>query len=137
MSDEAGESRSKIQRYIWISRLNDDFLELVDTKKLGMAQAVDISFLTSEEQNILYDLIWELSIYPSMIQAAEIKALSQSDKFDIMAIKAVLIGTIKPKKRNITIKADKINTFFSDEYTEDDITEIILRLLEKWKSGEE
>ena len=137
MSDEAGESRSKIQRYIWISRLNDYFLELVDTKKLGMAQAVDISFLTSEEQNILYDLIWELSIYPSMIQAAEIKALSQSDKFDIMAIKAVLIGTIKPKKRNITIKADKINTFFSDEYTEDDITEIILRLLEKWKSGEE
>jgi len=95
MSDEAGESRSKIQRYIWISRLNDDFLELVDTKKLGMAQAVDISFLTSEEQNILYDLIWELSIYPSMIQAAEIKALSQSNKFDIMAIKAVLIGTIK------------------------------------------
>ena len=72
-----------------------------------------------------------------MIQAAEIKALSQSDKFDIMAIKAVLIGTIKPKKRNIIIKADKINTFFSDEYTEDDITEIILRLLEKWKSGEE
>ncbi len=137
MSDEAGESRSKIQRYIWISRLNDDFLELVDTKKLGMAQAVYISFLSSEEQDTLYDLIWELGIYPSMIQAAEIKALSQNNKFDIMALKAVLIGTVKPKKRNITIKADKINTYFSDEYTEEDITEIIIRLLEKWKSGEE
>lgn len=137
ISDEAGESRSKIQRYIWISRLNDDFLELVDTKKLGMAQAVDISFLSSEEQDTLYDLIWELSIYPSMIQAAEIKALSQNNKFDIMALKAILIGTVKSKKRNITIKADKINTYFSDEYTEEDITEIIIRLLEKWMSGEE
>jgi len=137
ISDEAGESRSKIQRYIWISRLNDDFLELVDTKKLGMAQAVDISFLSSEEQDTLYDLIWELSIYPSMIQATEIKALSQNNKFDIMALKAILIGTVKSKKRNITIKADKINTYFSDEYTEEDITEIIIRLLEKWMSGEE
>ena len=72
-----------------------------------------------------------------MIQAAEIKALSQNNKFDIMALKAILIGTVKPKKRNITIKADKINTYFSDEYTEEDITEIIIRLLEKWKSGEE
>ena len=61
MSDGTGDSRSKIQRYIWISRLNDDFLELLDTKKLGLSQAVDLSFLPAEEQEILYDVIWELN----------------------------------------------------------------------------
>lgn len=137
MSDGSGDSRSKIQRYIWISRLSDDLLELVDTKKIGISQAVDLSFLSSEEQEILYDVIWELSVYPSMLQAAEIKELSKSDRFDIMAVKACLIGEVKPKKRNITIKADKINTYFSDDYSDEDITEIIIKLLEKWKAGKE
>ena len=137
MSNEAGESRSKIQRYIWISRLNENLLELVDTKKIGLAQAVDISFISKEQQDVLFEVICELNIYPSMIQAAEIKELSKESKFDVMALKAVLIGETKPKKRNITIKADRINTYFGEEYSEEDITEIIIKLLEKWKAGKE
>ena len=109
MSADSGESAKKIQRYIYLARLNDDLLELVDEKKLGMAQGVDLSFLTQEEQMVLFDVMTELSVIPSMLQSAEIKALSKEGAFDVMAVRAVLVGKVKPKKRNITIRSDRIN----------------------------
>ena len=137
MSADSGESAKKIQRYIYLSRLNDDLLGLVDEKKLGMAQGVDLSFLTKEEQAVLYDVMAELSVIPSMLQSAEIKALSKEGAFDVMAVRAVLVGEVKPKKRNITIRSDRISEYFSDDYSEEAITEVILELLEEWKARKE
>lgn len=137
MSADSGESAKKIQRYIYLARLNDDLLGLVDEKKLGMAQGVDLSFLKQEEQAALFDVMMELSIIPSMLQSAEIKTLSKEGVFDVMAVKAVLVGEAKPKKRNITIKADRISEYFSDDYSEEAITEVILELLEDWKARKE
>lgn len=137
MSADSGESAKKIQRYIYLARLNDDLLGLVDEKKLGMAQGVDLSFLTQEEQAVLFDVMTELSVIPSMLQSAEIKALSKEGAFDVMAVRAVLVGEVKPKKRNITIKSDRISEYFSDDYSEEAITEVILELLEEWKARKE
>lgn len=137
MSADSGESAKKIQRYIYLARLNDDLLGLVDERKLGMAQGVDLSFLTQEEQAVLYDVMTELSVLPSMLQSAEIKALSKEGAFDVMAVRTVLVGEVKPKKRNITIKADRISEYFSDDYSEEAITEVILELLEDWKARKE
>ena len=134
MSADSGESAKKIQRYIYLARLNDDLLGLVDEKKLGMAQGVDLSFLTQEEQAVLFDVMTELSVIPSMLQSAEIKALSKERAFDVMAVRAVLVGEVKPKKRNITIRSDRISEYFSDDYSEEAITEVILELLEEWKA---
>lgn len=137
MSADSGESAKKIQRYIYLSRLNDDLLGLVDEKKLGMAQGVDLSFLMKEEQAVLFDVMTELSVIPSMLQSAEIKALSREGAFDVMAVRTVLVGEVKPKKRNITIKSDRISEYFSDDYSEEAITEVILELLEEWKARKE
>ena len=137
MSADSGESAKKIQRYIYLARLNDALLGLVDEKKLGMAQGVDLSFLTQEEQAVLFDVMGELSVFPSMLQSAEIKALSKEGAFDVMAVRAVLVGEVKPKKRNITIKSDRISEYFSDDYSEEAITEVILELLEEWKARKE
>ena len=137
MSADSGESAKKIQRYIYLARLNDDLLGLVDEKKLGMAQGVDLSFLTQEEQAVLFDVMGELSVFPSMLQSAEIKALSKERAFDVMAVRAVLVGEVKPKKRNITIWSDRISEYFSDDYSEEAITEVILELLEEWKARKE
>lgn len=137
MSVDSGESAKTIQRYIYLANLNDDLLELVDVKKLGMAQGVDISFLTQDEQSILYDVMTELVVIPSMLQSAEIKSLSREGKFDVMSVKAVLVGDVKPRKRNITIKAERIRGYFSEDYTEEDITEVIIELLEDWKARKE
>lgn len=137
MSADSGESAKTIQRYIYLANLNDELLELVDTKKLGMAQGVDISFLPQDEQSILYEIMTELAVVPSMLQSAEIKSLSREGKFDVMSVRAVLAGYVKPKKRNITIKAERISGYFSEDYTEEDITEVILKLLEEWKARKE
>ena len=137
MSAGSGESIKKIQRYICLARLNDDLLGLVDERKLGMAQGVDLSFLTHEEQAVLYDVMTELSVIPSMLQSAEIKALSKEGAFDVMAARAVLVGEVKPKKRNVTIRSDRIKEYFSDDYSEEDITKVILELLEEWKARKE
>ena len=137
MSAGSGESIKKIQRYISLARLNDDLLGLVDERKLGMAQGVDLSFLTQEEQAALYDVMTELLVIPSMLQSAEIKALSKNGEFDVMAARAVLVGEVKPRKRNIMIKSDRINEYFSDDYSEEAITEVILELLEEWKARKE
>ena len=137
MSADSGESAKKIQRYIYLACLNDDLLGLVDEKKLGMAQGVDLSFLTQEEQAVLFDVMTELSVIPSMLQSAEIKALSKEGAFDVMAVRAVLVGEVKPKKRNITIRSDRISEYFSDDYSEEAITEVILELLEEWKARKE
>ena len=137
MSGDSGESAKKIQRYIYLARLNDDLLRLVDEKKLGMAQGVDLSFLTQEEQAVLFDVMTELSVFPSMLQSGEIKALSKEGAFDVMAVRTVLVGEVKPKKRNITIKSDRISEYFSDDYSEEAITEVILELLEEWKARKE
>ena len=137
MSADSGESAKKIQRYIYLARLNNDLLGLVDEKKLGIAQGVDLSFLTQEEQAVLFDVMGELSVFPSMLQSAEIKALSKEGAFDVMAVRAVLVGEVKPKKRNITIKSDRISEYFSEDYSEEAITEVILELLEEWKTRKE
>ena len=102
-----------------------------------MAQGVDLSFLTQEEQMVLFDVMTELSVIPSMLQSAEIKALSKERAFDVMAVRAVLVGEVKPKKRNITIRSDRISEYFSDDYSEEAITEVILELLEEWKARKE
>ena len=135
MSEDSGENIKKIQRYLRLAELSDDWLELLDNKKLGMAQGVDISYLPKEEQGIVYDVVDELDLVLSMIQSGEIRKLSEDGELSAMAVKELLTGKTKPKKRNVTIKADRINEYFPEDYSEEDITEIIIGLLEEWKAG--
>ena len=139
MSKETGENAKKIQRYIWLERLSDDLLELVDAKKLPMAPAIDISFLDIKEQQWVSDAINDLHVIPSMEQSAEIKNLSQKQRLEESVVRQILSPkTVKPKPRQVTFKAERLNDYFPDNYSEDEIEDIIITLLEEWKrKGEE
>ena len=139
MSKETGENAKKIQRYIWLARLSDDLLELVDAKKLPMAQAIDISFLEIKEQQWVLDAINDLHVTPSMEQSAEIKNLSQKQSLEERVVRQILSPkAVKPKPRQVTFKAERLNDYFPDNYSEDEIEDIIITLLEEWKrKGEE
>lgn len=63
--------------------------------------------------------------------------MSKEGAFDVMAVRTILVGEVKPKKRNITIRSDRISEYFSDDYSEEAITEVILELLEEWKARKE
>ncbi len=132
VGEAAGENAKKVQRYIWLSRLSDELLEMVDTKKLGFSQGVDISFLTEEAQQWVQAIIEEQGCNVSMVQSGKLKEYGKSGELTLAMVKLVL-SEEKPKERKITIKSDKIGKYFSDSYSNEEIESIIITLLDKWK----
>lgn len=136
ISNDTGDSVKQIQRYIWIARLNEQLLCLMDEKKLPMAQGVDISFLTEEEQDIVYEMISELHLIPTMLQSAEIKNYSQQHMLNRASLMQIMkpVGKGKAAKK-VVIKSDELSKYFADDVTEKEITETIISLLDQWKEG--
>ena len=134
MSEESGENYKLIQRYIWIARLNDDLLALVDNKQLGMVQGVSLSVLSEKEQELVYDVICRYKMKLSTVQANTIKQLSIDGKFNEQILERYLTSAQKQKKkRKITLKNERLSEYFEEETTEEEMMNIIFELLETWK----
>lgn len=132
VGEAAGENAKKVQRYIWLSRLLDGLLVMVDNKKLGFSQGVDISFLTGEAQQWVQAVIEERGCNVSMAQSAQLKEYGKTGELTFAMVRLVL-SEEKPKERKITIKSDRIGRYFSDSYSNEEIEDIIISLLDKWK----
>jgi len=132
MGETAGESGKTVQRYIWLSRLSDELLGMVDRKTVGFVQGLDISFLTAEEQGWVQEVLERKASGISTAQSAKLKEYSRKKELTLEAVEAVLTEK-KPKGRKITIKKDALNKYFSEDYSDEDIERIILELLEGWK----
>lgn len=134
MSEESGENYKLIQRYIWIARLNDDLLALVDNKQLGLVQGVSLSVLPEKEQSMVYDAICRHKMKLSTVQANTIKQLSEDGKFNEQILERYLTSAQKQKrKKEITLKNERLSEFFEEETTEEEMMNIIFELLETWK----
>lgn len=134
--DEVGaaarENAKKVQRYIWLSRLSDELLEMVDTKKLGFSQGVDISFLSEEAQQWVEVIIEEQGCNVSTVQSGKLKEYGKSGELTLAMVRLILTEE-KSKERKVTLKADKISKYFSDSYSNEEIENIIISLLDKWR----
>ena len=134
MSEESGENYKLIQRYIWLARLNDDLLALVDNKQLGLVQGVSLSVLQEKEQEEVYDAICRHKMKLSTVQANTIKQLSVDGKFNEQILERYLTSAQKQKrKKEITLKNERLSEFFEEETTEEEMMNIIFELLETWK----
>lgn len=134
MSEESGENYKLIQRYIWLARLNDDLLALVDNKQLGLVQGVSLSVLSEKEQEAVYDAICRHKMKLSTVQANTIKQLSVDGKFNEQILERYLTSTQKQKrKKEITLKNERLSEYFEEETTEEEMMNIIFELLETWK----
>ena len=132
VGEAAGENAKKVQRYIWLSRLSDELLEMVDTKKLGFSQGVDISFLSEEAQQWVEVIIEEQGCNVSIVQSGKLKEYGKSGELTLAMVRLILTEE-KPKERKVTLKADKISKYFSDSYSNEEIENVIISLLEKWR----
>ena len=132
VGEAAGENAKKVQRYIWLARLSDVFLEMVDTKKLGFSQGVDISFLSEEAQQWVEVIIEEQGCNVSTVQSGKLKEYGKSEELTLAMVRLILTEE-KPKERKVTLKADKINKYFSDSYSNEEIENVIISLLDKWR----
>lgn len=132
VGEAAGENAKKVQRYIWLARLSDELLDMVDTKKLGFSQGVDISFLSEEAQQWVEVIIEEQRCSVSTVQSGKLKEYGKSGELTLAMVRLILTEE-KSKERKFTMKSDKIGRYFSDSYSNEEIEDIILSLLDKWK----
>lgn len=132
VGEAAGENAKKVQRYIWLSRLSDELLEMVDSRKLCFSQGVDISFLPEEAQQWVEVIIEEQGCNVSTVQSGKLKEYGKSGELTFAMVRLILTEE-KPKERKVTLKADKISKYFSDSYSNEEIENIIISLLDKWR----
>ena len=132
LGNAAGESGKTVQRYLWLSNLIDGLMELVDTRKIGMAQGIDLSFLPVQEQMWVLNAVCELKCSMSMDQSAKIKELSKNSELTEIAIRLILTES-KPRPKKFILKAEKIAEYFPEEMSDKEIEETIIGLLEEWK----
>lgn len=138
LAEQVGESSKQIQRYIRLTELIPELLELVDKKKLQFTVAVDISYLDREIQKWIYEYIRDNGfIKPGQISALrkhlETETISQNFMISIFN------NCIAPKTKNrkVTISEKKLTKYFPLEYSEEQMERIIVSLLEKWKTEQE
>ena len=132
VGEAAGESGKTVQRYIWLSRLSDELLEMVDKKKIGLVQGVDISFLTEQAQEWVQVIMEETGTNISTVQSAKLKEYGKKGELTMPMVRLILTEE-KPKERKVTLKAEKISRYFPEEYSESEIENVIIELLEEWQ----
>ena len=133
VGEAAGESGKTVQRYIWLARLTEPLLEMIDTKRLGISQGADISFLPTEQQLWVQKILQETKITISNGQAVKLKEYSKEGILSPETVQMILAEE-KPKKRKYLIREERIRKYFPDHYSSKDMERIIIQLLEEWKN---
>lgn len=131
VGEAAGESGKTVQRYIWLARLSDPLLDMVDRKRIGLVQGVDISFLSAQEQEWVYSALEETGAAISTVQSARLKEFGKKGELT-QAMVRLILSDQKPRERKVVIKGERISRYFTEEYTNDEIEKVIYQLLEEW-----
>ena len=130
-SEEVGESKNQIFRYIRLTNLIDPILQMVDDNQIAMNAAVELSYLGSKEQAAVMQSIEKEDTSPSIAQAKKIRKFRQDGKLNEAVIDSIMMEQ-KPETIKITLGEDKLKKYFPKSYTKARMEEIILKLLDKW-----
>ena len=133
MAEEMGESRNQIQRFIRLTNLIPELLDLVDQKKISFNPAVELSYLTATEQRDFLEAMQDTQNAPSLSQAQRIKKLSQEGKCSYDAIFDIMGEEKKAEMDRVTIKNDVLRKYFPRSYTPKQMQDTIIKLLEQWQ----
>lgn len=132
IGQETGESGRQVQRYIRLTNLIPEVLDMVDQKQIAFNPAVELSYLKPEEQQDFLEAIDMTQTAPSLSQAQRIKKLSQEGACTADAICDVMSETKKPEVGRLTFSTDSLRKYFPKSYTAKQMEETIIRLLEQY-----
>ena len=133
VADDAGESKTQVQRYIRLTELQPELQEMVDTGKIAMTPAVEISYLKPKEQELLLETIDSEQATPSLSQAQRMKKLSQVGGLNEDTMLSIMSEQKKPElSSNITLPGEKLKKYFPKSYTPAQIENTIFKLLDSW-----
>lgn len=131
---EAGDSGRKVQRYIRLTRLVPELLELVDNGKIKFIPAVSLSYLSNEEQTWVLRCIKDNGAAVSGAMAETLKKHSENEKLTELAVQLIL-GEEKKDTGKVTLPGNRIKQYFPKEYSKQQIEQVIFELLEDWKKN--
>lgn len=131
IGESMGESRENVRRYIRLTELIDPLMELVDSKKLPLNAAVELSYLGTKAQSDVVKSIEKNETMPSIEQSAKIRKFSKDGKVNEDVIDSIMQEQ-KHMKIKITLKEDKLSKYFPKSYTPKQIEDTIMKLIENW-----
>lgn len=129
----AGESSVQVQRFIRLTSLVPELLDMVDLKKIAFNPAVELSYLQPNEQTQLLDAMESEQATPSLSQAQRLKKFSQERTLSPDVMRAIMSEEKKPEVDKVVLPSDKLRKFFPKSYTPEQMERTILKLLEQWQ----
>ena len=133
MAEELGESRNQIQRFIRLTNLVPELLDMVDEKKIAFNPAVELSYLDESQQRDFLEAMQDTQNAPSLSQAQRLKKLAQEGHFSYDVAFAVMGEEKKDELDKVVIKNDTLRKYFPRSYTPKQMEDTIIKLLEQWQ----
>ena len=133
IAEQTGESARQVQRFINLTNLIPDLLDMVDRKEIAFNPAVELSFLKKEEQKGFLEAMDYGQSTPSLSQAQRIKKLSQAGMCTQEAMNTIMNEEKKSELDTVTLKNDVLRKYFPRSYTPKQMQDTIIRLLEQWQ----
>ena len=137
VGQEAGESRNQVHRYIRLTELIPELLDMVDTGQIKFNPAVELSYLASEEQQDFLSAMDYAQAAPSLSQAQRIKKLAQEGECTLDAMCEIMNEIKKGELDRVTFKTDSLRKYFPKSYTNKQMEDKIIQLLEQWQKKRE
>ena len=133
LAESAGESARNVQRFIRLTNLVPELLDMVDEKKISFNPAVELSYLDAKQQQDFLEAMDASQNAPSLSQAIRIKKLAQKSEFSYDAVYDIMNEEKKSELDTVTIKNETLRKYFPRSYTPRQMESIIIKLLDQWQ----
>ena len=132
VGQQAGDSRNQVHRFIRLTELIPELLDMVDERKIAFNPAVELSYLKKEEQTLLLEAMDSEQATPSLSQAQRLKKFSQQKMLSLDVMRAVMSEEKKTDLDRVTLKNETLRKYFPKSYTPKQMEDAIIKLLEGW-----
>lgn len=133
IAENTGDSARTVQRYIRLTNLIPELLEMVDQKQISFNPAVELSYLAPEEQEIFMQAMDEVQASPSLSQAQRLKKLAQEGDFTMDAAREIMNEVKKGDLERVTFRNEQLRKYFPRSYTTQQMQDTIIKLLDQWQ----
>jgi len=137
VAEEANDSQTQVKRYIRLTELIPELLDMVDTGQIKFNPAVELSYLAHEEQRDFLEAMDYAQTAPSLSQAQRIKKLAQDGECSLEAMCEIMNEIKKGELERVTLKTDVLRKYFPKSYTNKQMEDKIIQLLEQWQKKRE
>ncbi|MBS6843988.1 MAG: ParB/RepB/Spo0J family partition protein [Clostridiales bacterium] len=133
VAEQAGENYKQVQRYIRLTELISELLDMVDERKLAFNPAVEVSYLKRDEQRMLLEAMDAEQTTPSLSQAQRLKKFSLEGRLTEEAMSAIMSEEKKSDMDKVTLRSDTLRRYFPKSYTPKQMEQTIIKLLDVWQ----